>query len=262
VRAVARTLAIGLVTLGGVLAGYFFYRLAHPSAVVLRPASVAAAATGADPTAPTAAPGAAGGSDGRSAADAADSTAATASAAGTAGAVRPIPERVPDLALPDLAGQLRSLRAYGGHPLIINFWATWCAPCRREMPLLQQLRRTYRADGLQIVGIAVDFRAAVVEYLRRQPVDYPQLVGEDAGLAAAEQFGMQTVLPFSVFADAGGRIVAVKLGELHADEAAYILGTMRELAAGRLSVADAHAGITQRLRELAIERARAGDQQP
>ena len=243
-RPVARTLAIGLVTLVGVLAGYFFYRLAHPSAVVLRPASVAAAATGADSTAPTAAPGAA---------DAADST---------AGAVRPIPERVPDLALPDLAGQLRSLRAYGGHPLIINFWATWCAPCRREMPLLQQLRRTYRADGLQIVGIAVDFRATVVEYLRRQPVDYPQLIGEDAGLAAAEQFGMQTVLPFSVFADAGGRIVAVKLGELHADEAAYILGTMRELAAGRLSVADAHAGITQRLRELAIERARAGDQQP
>jgi thiol-disulfide isomerase/thioredoxin len=245
VPAVARPLAIVLVTLGGVLAGYFFYRLAHRSAV--RPESAATAAAAAASTAPTGAPGAPG------AADAGD---------GAAGAARPIPDRVPDLALPDLAGQPRSLRAYGGHPLIINFWATWCAPCRREMPLLQRLRRTYRADGLQIVGIAVDFRAAVVEYLRRQPVDYPQLVGEDAGLAAAEQFGMQTVLPFSVFADARGRIVAVKIGELHADEAAYILGTMRELAAGRVSLADAHAGITQRLRELAIERARAGDRHP
>ena len=242
VRVIARTLAIVLVTLGGVLAGYFFYRLAHRSGVAIRPETAAAAAAAAA-TASTGAPGGA----------AEDSA---------TGAARPIPDRVPDLSLPDLAGQLRSLRAYGGHPLIINFWATWCAPCRREMPLLQQLRRTYRADGLQIVGIAVDFRAAVVEYLRRQPVDYPQLVGEDAGLAAAEQFGMQTVLPFSVFADASGRIVAVKIGELHADEAAYILGTMRELAAGRVSLADVHAGITQRLRELAIERARPGTQHP
>ena len=68
---------------------------------------------------------------------------------------------------------------------------------------------------------------------------------------------MQTVLPFSVFADAAGRIVAIKVGELHRDEADYILGAMRALASGRLSLAEAHAGITQRLRELAIERARA-----
>jgi hypothetical protein len=94
--------------------------------------------------------------------------------------------------------------------------------------------------------------------VRRQPVDYPLLIGEDSGLAAAEQFGMQAVLPFSVFADASGRIIAVRVGELHRDEADYILGTMRALAAGRLSLPEAHAAITQRLRELAIERARSG----
>ena len=165
---------------------------------------------------------------------------------------------VPDLTLPDLAGQPRSLRAFRGHPLIINFWATWCAPCRREMPLLQQLRHAYHGDGLEIVGIAVDFRAAVADYVRRQPVDYPLLIGEDSGLAAAEQFGMQAVLPFSVFADAGGRIIAVKVGELHRDEAAYILGAMRAVAAGRMSLPEARAGIAQRLRELAVERARSG----
>ena len=113
-------------------------------------------------------------------------------------------------------------------------------------------------DRLEIVGIAVDFRAAVADYVRRRAVDYPLLIGEDQGLAAAEQFGMQTVLPFSVFADAQGRIIAVKIGELHRDEADYILGAMRELAAGRLSLPEAHAGIAQRLRELAVERARAG----
>jgi hypothetical protein len=130
------------------------------------------------------------------------------------------------------------------------------------MPLLQRLRRSHRADGLEVVGIAVDFKAAVADYVRRQPVDYPLLIGEDAGLAAAEQFGMQTVLPFSVFADAAGRILAVKVGELHADEADYILGAMQALASGRLSLPEAQAGIAQRLRELAIERAKAGVKDP
>jgi thiol-disulfide isomerase/thioredoxin len=129
--------------------------------------------------------------------------------------------------LPDARGTVRSLRDFLGHPLIVNFWATWCAPCRREIPLLQQLRGTYKSDGLQIVGIAVDFPNAVADYLRHTPIAYPLLIGEDQGLAAAEQFGMEPVLPFSVFADSGGHIIAVKVGELHQDEADAILGAMR-----------------------------------
>jgi len=229
----ARTLVAVLVALSGVAAGFLAYRS------VRAPAPLSAAAAPITP-APAAA----------DQADASDAAAAVPT--------RPIPDTLPALTLPNLAGQPRSLHEFLGHPLIINFWATWCAPCRREMPLLQQLRHAYHGEGLEIVGIAVDFRAAVAEFVRRQPVDYPLLIGEDAGLAAAEQFGMQTVLPFSVFADAGGRIVAVKVGELHRDEADYILGTMRALAAGRMSLPEAHAGIAQRLRELAIERARSG----
>jgi thiol-disulfide isomerase/thioredoxin len=240
----ARTLAIVLVTLGGVLAGFLSYRRAHLPASTLTVAPM--------PGAPIAA-----GATADAAADAPDTTNAS-----TAAPARPIPDTVPDLKLPDLAGQQKSLRDFRGHPLIINFWATWCAPCRREMPLLQRLRRSHRSDGLEVVGIAVDFRAAVADYVRRQPVDYPLLIGEDSGLAAAEQFGMQTVLPFSVFADAGGRILAVKVGELHPDEADYILGAMRAVAAGRLSLPEAQAGIAQRLRELAIERAKAGVKDP
>jgi thiol-disulfide isomerase/thioredoxin len=237
--AVRTALAIVLVTLGGVLGGFLSYRRMHPA--------VTPAITAVGPPATSA--------------QLPDSvTIAAPEGSGTAS--RPIPDTVPDLKLPDLAGQPRSLRDYRGHPLIINFWATWCAPCRREMPLLQQLRHSYHADGLQVVGIAVDFRSAVADYVRRQPVDYPLLIGEDAGLAAAEQFGMQTVLPFSVFADAGGRIVAVKIGELHADEAAAILAAMRELAAAHVSLADTQAGISQRLRELAVEHARSGVQDP
>jgi thiol-disulfide isomerase/thioredoxin len=236
--AASRTLAIVLVTLGGLAGGFLCYRSA-----LRPPAAPISAATGSPPGPALATAG----GDSESEAPAPQGPVA-----------RPIPDTVPDLKLPDLSGQEKSLRGFLGRPLIINFWATWCAPCRREMPLLQQLHQAYRAEGLTIVGIAVDFRSAVADYVRGRAVDYPLLIGEDQGLAAAEQFGMQTVLPFSVFADAQGRIIALKIGELHRDEADYILGTMGALAAGRLSPAQAHAAIAQRLKELAIEHARAG----
>jgi thiol-disulfide isomerase/thioredoxin len=243
----ARTLAIALVTLGGLAAGFLAYRGA-PHRLSRPPLAPITSGTAGTDTAGAA--GAAG------APDTGSSASAGPEPEGPVG--RPIPDIVPDLRLPDLAGQEKSLRGFLGRPLIINFWATWCAPCRREMPLLQQLRQAYHADRLEIVGIAVDFRAAVADYVQRRAVDYPLLIGEDQGLAAAEQFGMQTVLPFSVFADAQGRIIAVKIGELHRDEADYILGAMRAVAAGRLSLPEAHADIVRRLRELAAERARAG----
>jgi thiol-disulfide isomerase/thioredoxin len=173
-------------------------------------------------------------------------------------ASHPVPESLPDLKLRDQNGRLKSLHDYLGRPLIINFWATWCAPCRREIPLLQQLRLIYRAQGLEIVGIAMDFRSAVTEYLAHTPIGYPLLIGEEHGLAAAAQFGMEPVLPFSVFADAKGQIIAVKIGELHRDEADYILATMGSVAAGKMSLVQAREGIAEKLRVLAIQRAKAG----
>jgi thiol-disulfide isomerase/thioredoxin len=169
----------------------------------------------------------------------------------------PVPESVPDLQLPDRSGQLKSLRDYLGAPLIINFWATWCAPCRREIPLLQQLRQTYKGERLEIVGIALDFRGAVNDFLAHTPISYPLLIGEDRGLSAAEEFGMQPVLPFSIFADARGQIIAIKVGELHRDEADYILTAMHSVASGQMSLATAREGIAEKLRTLAIERAKA-----
>ncbi|MFI4869741.1 MAG: TlpA family protein disulfide reductase [Steroidobacterales bacterium] len=242
----SRTLVIVLVTLVGLLAGFLSYRASRPLPSPIPAASIPAPSVPA-PSPPAATPGTA------------DGTSAAAGASAPQGPpARPIPDTVPDLTLPDLAGQEKSLRGFLGHPLIINFWATWCAPCRREIPLLQQLRHAYQDEGLEVVGVAVDFRAAVTDYVRGRAIDYPLLIGEDRGLAAAEQFGMQTVLPFSVFADAQGRILAVKIGELHRDEADYILGAMRAVAAGRLSLEQAQEGIAQRLKELAIERAKAG----
>lgn len=223
-----RIAAMVLVALVGLLAGFLVYRtLPHPA-----PAGSVTAVTD-------------------------NGTAAPVGAAGTDTANHPVPDTVPDVRLPDLGGTLRSLRSYLGHPLIINFWATWCAPCRREMPLLEQLRQHYGPQQLQVVGIAVDFRSAVASFQQQSAVGYPLLIGEDRGLDAAQQFGMQVVLPFSVFALADGRIVALKIGELHRDEADYILAAMDAVADGHSSLPQARQDIAERLKQLAIERAKA-----
>ncbi|HMD58787.1 MAG TPA: TlpA disulfide reductase family protein [Steroidobacteraceae bacterium] len=171
----------------------------------------------------------------------------------------PVPETVPEVQLQDLNGAIHALAQYtsGGHPTIINFWATWCAPCLREIPLLNQLQQSYSGDKLQVVGIAVDFRDSVREYLKHTQINYVLLIGEQDGLEAAAKFGMDLVLPFSVFADGQGRIVAVKVGELHQAEADYILAAMRRLKRGGANLVETRQAIADRLRQLAAERARA-----
>ncbi len=206
-RFLLRGLAIVLLVCCGMLAGFLAYRSAHHSSVVALQSRLDASMTGgAKAAGASASPGSAG---------TAGSTAGPAAAADTAPQSVPVPETIPDVRMISLDGTQKSLRDYLGHPLIINFWATWCDPCRREMPLLQQLWTAYRPDGLQIVGVAVDSRDAVEQYLRHTAVKYPLLVGEAQGSAAVARFGIDPVLPFSVFADARGRIVAVKIGELH-----------------------------------------------
>jgi thiol-disulfide isomerase/thioredoxin len=149
---------------------------------------------------------------------------------------RVIPTVLPDFALATPEGPLRKLSSFEHPSLIVNFWATWCAPCRREIPLLRQLRTERGARGVEVVGIAVDFREDVLKYAAKIGLDYPLLIGEEDGLAAADAFGIDPVFPFTVFADAQRRIVAVKVGELHADEAAFILDHIELLNAGRLSL--------------------------
>jgi len=169
---------------------------------------------------------------------------------------RVIPMVLPDLALADLSGRTHRLADWSGHPVIVNFWATWCEPCRREIPLLIRLRHERAAAGLAVVGIAVDFRAAVVKYAHNAGIDYPVLIGEDEGLDAVHAFGMELVFPFSVFADQRGRVVAVKLGELHQDEADFILDRVQDIDSGALSLAAARQQIEARLKDFAMERAK------
>lgn len=162
-----------------------------------------------------------------------------------------IPETLPDVSLPDRDGTRRSLASWKGRPLIINFWATWCGPCREEIPLLNALRKERAADRLEVVGIAIDEQQAVLKYAKEIGIDYPVLMGEQEGYEAAEHFGVASlVLPFSVFADSQGRIVTLKVGELHPEQAAAILDRVRDVDANRLSLAEARHQIADKLREL------------
>lgn len=236
------TLAVAVVALAGA-AGFLLYRTLGRPAAALSPvpsatspaASVAALPSAAVPANPPAE--------------------ASGKPAVNSPARRVIPDRVPAVTLAGLNGKPRALADFRDKALVINFWATWCVPCRREIPLLRQLRRERRSSGVEVVGIAVDFQENVQKYARDIGIDYPLLIGEEDGLAAAESFGMDLVLPFTVFADAERRIVAVKVGELHADEAKLILDTVQQINAKTLDLALAKPQIAAKMRELATQRA-------
>jgi thiol-disulfide isomerase/thioredoxin len=170
-------------------------------------------------------------------------------------AARPIPATLPDIALGGIDGVKHKLSEWKGRPLMINFWATWCAPCRREIPLLKTLRRERAADGVEVVGIAVDFRDAVQRYAREMGIDYPVLVGEQDGLDAISAFGMDTVFPFTVFADRQGRIVTLKIGELHPEEGRFILDVIKSIDHGQADLPAAKKKISDGIAQLAAERA-------
>ncbi len=166
-----------------------------------------------------------------------------------------IPATLPTFSLADREGRQRTLQDWAGQPLMVNYWATWCAPCRREIPLLNELRAEGKAQNLEIIGIAVDFRDDVLAYASETPIAYPLLIGEEDGLKAVEAMGMQPAFPFTVFADSQQRIVTVKVGELHRDEAELILAKLAAIDAGTLPLAQARGQIDEALKELAARRA-------
>ena len=175
---------------------------------------------------------------------------------------KPVPDTLPDITLANLEGKPTKLASFGSRPLMVNFWATWCAPCRREIPLLNKIRMQRKAQNAEIVGIAVDFRDDVLKYVKTTPINYPLLMGEEDGLAAAEAFGMGMAFPFSVFVDAQNRILTIKVGELHEDEANFAFDRLRDIDNGVLTRAAAQAAVADAFREMAAARARREHAEP
>lgn len=132
-------------------------------------------------------------------------------------AARGLAGTLPDLRLPDLSGREVSSDSWTGKVVVLNYWATWCPPCLREMPMLVELQRTYDSGELQVIGIAIDQPEQVQRFLAEHEVNYPILLGGTEAIEAAHQLGNRTQgLPFTVIFDSLGRRVFSQTGEISA----------------------------------------------
>jgi thiol-disulfide isomerase/thioredoxin len=115
-------------------------------------------------------------------------------------------------------GELQ-LAAFRGRPMLLNFWATWCPPCIRELPLLDRFHRDQTPEGWQVVGLAVDSREPVVEFLKARPVGFPIGLAGLEGVDLSRGLGNASgALPFSVLFDRRGAVLVRKLGAIHAED--------------------------------------------
>jgi thiol-disulfide isomerase/thioredoxin len=167
-----------------------------------------------------------------------------------------IPARLPAFSLSDLTGQPTPVMRWSGKSLVINFWATWCAPCRREIPLLQTLASEWAGRDVTVIGIAVDYRDKVQDFAREFKIDYPLLIGEQDALDVAAKFGMDSpAFPFSVFTDRRGEVVALFVGELHRPQADLILSVVQTLNQDLVQLPEAKRSIADGLAAILNNRA-------
>jgi peroxiredoxin len=162
-----------------------------------------------------------------------------------------VPDRLPVFALSGLDGKAVSSRQWDGQSLVLNFWATWCAPCRDEIPMLKSLAGAWTNRGVTVVGVAVDHREAVSKFADELKVSYPILVGEEDALDLARNLGVETpVFPFTVFTDRRGEVVALYVGELHEAQASLILGVVETVNRDQVPLEQARRTISDGLKGL------------
>ena len=144
----------------------------------------------------------------------------------TAHSVSLIGEHRPDFKVGSQTGEWVTPDDFPGKVLLINFWATWCAPCREEMPMLVDLQTQFDDAGLQVVGIAMDDVQKVREFVEAFDISYPILVGSADVMDVNQRYGNQSgALPYSVLIDRDGIIRWQFSGALQADE---LVGVLRE----------------------------------
>ena len=131
------------------------------------------------------------------------------------------------MVFPDLAGEPRRLRDWHGKVAVCNFWATWCEPCREEIPLLITLYDKYRNQGLGVVGIGIDKLPNILEFAAKLKITYPLLVGDMRALDVMRNLGNEAgALPFTVILDRQGAVIYRKLGAFREGQLDAILAPL------------------------------------
>ena len=129
--------------------------------------------------------------------------------------------------MPDLTGNQTSLGAWKGKILVVNFWATWCVPCREEIPDFIRLQKEFGDKGVQFVGIAADQADKVAIFSNEFQINYPLLIGNYCALDLAKRVGNRiSALPFTVVLDRNGHLVHRELGVLKIDKLRSIFGEL------------------------------------
>lgn len=117
------------------------------------------------------------------------------------------------LRLPDVSGETRSLNQWRNDIMVVNFWATWCGPCREEIPLLVRLQTKYASKGVQVVGISVDSAAKVRDFASKYHINYPLLVSSYSVLDLSRRLGnTASGLPYTIVLSRGGKVIRTRLG--------------------------------------------------
>jgi thiol-disulfide isomerase/thioredoxin len=163
-----------------------------------------------------------------------------------------IPDMLPAFSLNDLQGQATPIANWAGKSLVINFWATWCAPCRREIPLLNTLAREWASHDVTVVAISLNHKDKVLQFRDQFKIGYPLLIGEQDALDVAAKFGVASpAFPFTVFTDRRGEVVALFVGELHRPQADLIMSAVQSLDKGAVHLTQARQRIAEGLDALA-----------
>lgn len=126
----------------------------------------------------------------------------------------------PEFNLPDMENVMHNSHEWDGKVVVINFWATWCPPCVKETPTFVDLQEQYGEAGAQFIGIAIDNKTAVQEFMDTYGVNYPMLIGEDDAIKVAKDYGDRFgALPYTVVINRQGQIHFIQRGEMTRDMA-------------------------------------------
>jgi thiol-disulfide isomerase/thioredoxin len=135
--------------------------------------------------------------------------------------------RLPQFSLLDLSNKPHDIKEWEGKVLVINFWATWCPPCLKEMPEFVALQNEYQDKGLQFIGIALDEPEPVKEFIDSHKITYPVLLGGDQGMAIAHGMGnVVNTVPFTVIIDRKGNIIQRQMGTLSREQLLKIIAPL------------------------------------